>query len=61
MSEEKKYKVWGYPAKTDANWHHNGRFIGSADEIEEARKLKENATLAGWGTILILDGDLVVE
>jgi poly-gamma-glutamate capsule biosynthesis protein CapA/YwtB (metallophosphatase superfamily) len=38
-----------------------GRWIGSADDIEEARKLKGNATIAGWGTVLVLEGDSIVE
>ncbi|MGA3049698.1 MAG: hypothetical protein ABSD67_24050 [Terracidiphilus sp.] len=61
MTDGRKYKVWGYPEKSDPQWNHKGRFIGSTEGIEEARKLKESATTIGWGTVLILDGDLVVE
>jgi hypothetical protein len=31
------------------------------DEVGEALKLKENAMIDGWGTVLILDGDSIVE
>jgi len=61
MSDEKKYKVWGYPEKSDPLWNVKGKFIGSTDGLEDARKLTDNARIAGWGTVLILDGDLVVD
>jgi hypothetical protein len=31
------------------------------DDIEEAHKLKGNATLIGWGTVIILEGDSILE
>jgi hypothetical protein len=61
MGDKKKYQIWGYPAKTTPDWNHQGKWIGSADDIEEARKLKGNATIAGWGTVLVLEGDSIVE
>jgi len=61
MGDKKKYQVSGYPAKTDPDWEQKGRWIGSADDIEEARKLKSNATLIGWGIVIILEGDSIVE
>ena len=60
--DDKKYQVWGYPAKTDPLWNTQGTWIGGAPTIEEARKLKENAVnFAEWPTVLILEGDVVVE
>jgi hypothetical protein len=61
MGDERKYQVWGYPAKTDPDWNHKGKWIGSADDIEEAREMKGNATLIGWVTVIIFEGDSVVE
>jgi hypothetical protein len=61
VSDEKKYKVYGYPAKTDPDWNRKGRFIGSVDEIGDAHKLRDNAISVGWSTVLILDGDTIVE
>jgi hypothetical protein len=61
MGDEKKYKVLGYHATTDPDWKQTRRFIGSVDEVGEALKLKENAMIDGWGTVLILDGDSIVE
>jgi hypothetical protein len=61
MGDEMKYKVWGYPAKTDPLWNQKGKFIGSADKIEEARKLQESAKVAGWRTVKIYQGDFIVD
>ena len=61
MGDVKRYKVWGYPEKTDPTWNQKGRFIGDTDSLEEARKLKANAAIAGWDTVLIIEGSLVVE
>ncbi len=58
---EKRYEVWGYPETTDPLWNSKGHFIGACESIDEARKLKDNATIAGWGTTLILDGSRIVE
>ena len=61
MCDKRKYQIWGYPEKTDPSWNDKGSWLGSADDIEEAHKLKGNATIAGWATVLVLDGDSIVE
>jgi hypothetical protein len=61
MGDERKYQVRGYPAKNDPDWNLKERWIGSADDIEEAREMKGNATLIGWVTVIIFEGDSVVE
>jgi len=61
MQGEKKYKVMGYPEQTDPHWKYTGRLIGDSDSLEDARKLKADAASAGWGTVLIVDGSLIVE
>jgi hypothetical protein len=32
MGDERKYQVWGYPAKSDPNLNYQGKWIGSADD-----------------------------
>jgi len=61
MDDGKTYKVYGYPAKTDPDWNQKGQLIGSVDEIGDARKLKQNAVIVEWGTVVILDEDSIVE
>jgi len=58
---ERKYEVWVYPAKADPLWNYRGHFVGACETVDEARTLKNNAGIAGWGTVLILDGSRIVE
>ena len=59
--DNKKFQVWGYPEKKDPLWNQKGQYIGSTDEEEEARRLKESAVFSGWKTVVILEKGLIVE
>jgi hypothetical protein len=60
--DDKKYKIWGYPAKTEPLWNYRGHFVGSTDNIDDAHALKKNVQLLGWGTVLIIESNsLIVE
>ncbi|MGD0893277.1 MAG: hypothetical protein ABR923_17265 [Terracidiphilus sp.] len=61
MGDEKKYRVFGYPAKTDPDWSIKGKLVGSVDDIQDAHKMKNNAIAIGFDSVIILDGELIIE
>ena len=61
MCDKKKLRVFGYSAETDPLWNLKGKFIGSVDDIEDARKLKNSALSTGFGIVRIYDGDFELE
>jgi hypothetical protein len=61
MVDKTEYAVWGYWTKSSSDAHLRRKIIGSADTIEEAHQLKDDAEKVGWPTVCIFEGDHIVE
>jgi hypothetical protein len=61
MADQAKYKVWGYWAKSTSETHFRRKLIGTADTIEDARQIKDEAEKLSWPFVCIFEGDHIVE
>jgi hypothetical protein len=61
MADQAKYEVWGYWAKGSSSAPIRRKSIGSADTIEDAHQLKDDAEKVGWPTVCLFEGDYIVE
>ena len=61
MADQAKYKVWGYWAKSTSETHFRRKLIGTADTIEDARQIKDDAEKLNWPFVCIFEGAYIVE
>jgi hypothetical protein len=61
MADQPKYHVFGYWAKSSSDTHFRRKLIGTADTIEDARQIKDDAEKLNWPFVCIFEGAYIVE